>query len=60
MYVFLSVLGVIPPSELGVTMSHEHLSADFSTLYHRPPRRMTFVSLLPLSMNNMNWIRQYP
>ena len=56
-----TVLGVIDPAELGVTLTHEHLSLRFE---------VSFVPVasegekcreqLPFAMPNLGWIRQNP
>ena len=55
-----SVLGLIDPADLGLTMTHEHLLIDFSVMFNPSPdvttQRMAHTSV---SMENLGWIRQY-
>lgn len=53
-----SVLGAIPPSELGATTTHEHLYIDFSFMFREPndPAAHAMADA-PLILQNMGWIR---
>ena len=54
-----TVLGPVPPSELGATTTHEHLYIDFSFMY-RPARDSPSQELAdaPLALDNIGWIRR--
>ncbi len=54
-----TVLGPIPPSELGPTTAHEHLYIDFSFMF-RPARDLPNAELedAPISLENLGWIRR--
>ena len=54
-----TVLGPIPPSELGPTTTHEHLYIDFSFMY-RPARDVPSEELTdaPITLENLGWIRR--
>ena len=54
-----TVLGPVPPSELGATTTHEHVYADFSSMY-RPARDSPSHELAdaPVAMENLGWIRR--
>ena len=54
-----TVLGPIPPSELGPTTTHEHLYIDFSFMY-RPARDVPSAELTdaPITLENLGWIRR--
>ncbi len=54
-----TVLGPVPPSELGATTTHEHLYADFSRMY-RPAQDSPSPELadVPLALENLGWIRR--
>ncbi len=54
-----TVLGLVPPSELGATTTHEHLYADFSSMY-RPAQDSPSPELAdaPLALENLGWIRR--
>ena len=54
-----TVLGLIPPSELGATTTHEHLYIDFSFMY-RPAQDSPSEKLAdaPITLENLGWIRR--
>ena len=54
-----TVLGLVPPLELGPTTTHEHLYADFSSMY-RPAQDSPSPELAdaPLALENLGWIRR--
>ena len=54
-----TVLGPIPPSELGPTTTHEHLYIDFSFMF-RPARDVPSAELAdaPIMLENLGWIRR--
>lgn len=57
-----TVLGLIDPSELGVTLCHEHLHISSEPLLLSPdPCSFHAANVdIPFSMENLGWIRQYP
>ena len=55
-----TVLGLIDPQDLGLTMTHEHLLIDFSVMFNPTPDVTTQrMAPAPVSMENLGWIRQY-
>ena len=54
-----TVLGPIPPSELGPTATHEHLYIDFSFMF-RPAQdsRSEILADAPITLENLGWIRR--
>ena len=54
-----TVLGPVPPSELGPTTTHEHLYLDFSFMY-RPAQDTPSPELAdaPITLENLGWIRR--
>ena len=54
-----TVLGLVPPSELGATTTHEHLYIDFSFMY-RPAQDSPRPELtdVPIALENVGWIRR--
>ena len=55
-----TVLGLINPQDLGLTMTHEHLLIDFSVMFNPTPDVTTQrMAHAPVSMENLGWIRQY-
>ena len=54
-----TVLGAIPPSELGPTTTHEHLYIDFSFMF-RPAQDSPSPELanVPIALENLGWIRR--
>lgn len=57
-----TVLGLIDPSELGVTMCHEHLHISSESLRLTPDPCSFHAAKVnvPITMENLGWIRQYP
>ena len=55
-----TVLGPVPPAELGPTTTHEHLLIDFSCMYN-PPSEVTELrrSLAPVTIENLGWISRH-
>ena len=56
----LTVLGLIEPSELGITLTHEHISMTFEFMYCDPPKGDDKNSTAPFTLENSGWIHQYP
>ena len=55
-----TVLGLIDPQDLGLTMTHEHLLIDFSVMFNPTPDVTTQrMAHAPVSMENLGWIRQF-
>ena len=54
-----TVLGPVPPSELGPTTTHEHLYLDFAFMY-RPAQDSPSEELAdaPITLENLGWIRR--
>ena len=53
-----TVLGPVPPSGLGITLPHEHLFVDLSSLLNVPPNaRAQELARLPFTVENLGWIR---
>ena len=54
-----TVLGPVPPSELGPTTTHEHIYIDFSFMYQpaqdTPSPEMADA---PITLENLGWIRR--
>ncbi|XP_071798173.1 N-acetyltaurine hydrolase-like [Asterias amurensis] len=55
-----TVLGVIDPSELGLTMTHEHLNIDYNSCFKQPPEQYKDHVDLPLTIEHLWWIHHYP
>ncbi|XP_020289158.1 phosphotriesterase-related protein [Pseudomyrmex gracilis] len=56
-----TVLGSKPLSELGRTLTHEHLALDFCKFYVAPPRHIKHIpDGNNLSLRNVGYLRQYP
>ena len=52
-----TVLGTIQPSELGPTMTHEHLLINFAVMFDPPPEATTQrLAHEPVSLENLGWI----
>ena len=53
-----TVLGTIDPDEMGVTLPHEHLFADITTLVEAPyEASQRGRAYQPVSLENLGWIR---
>ena len=54
-----TVLGLVEPSALGITMTHEHLLVDLRAYFREPEepgeRRRVYQ---PITLENLGWIRQ--
>ncbi|XP_028516768.1 phosphotriesterase-related protein-like isoform X2 [Exaiptasia diaphana] len=57
-----TVLGLIEPSKLGRTLTHEHLVMDYKNCFFKPVREsdMETVNLNEITLRNLNWIYQNP
>ncbi|XP_044150039.1 phosphotriesterase-related protein [Bufo gargarizans] len=55
-----TVLGLIPPDQLGYTMTHEHLTMTFECCYCPPPAHQANLSDGPIIMKNLFWLKQNP
>eukprot|EP00061_Rhincodon_typus_P012463 g38218.t1 len=55
-----SVLGPIDPRQLGRTLTHEHLTMSFGFCYTPPPPGQEACSEMPITMNNLYWLKQNP
>lgn len=55
-------MGVTSPKNLGITLTHEHLSMDFPLFYNRAPLHLEeFVTEKEkISLKNLGILRQYP
>jgi phosphotriesterase-related protein len=54
-----TVLGVIAPETMGVTLPHEHLLIDFSVMFAEPAAASDKGRAAePLSLANLGWVRQ--
>lgn len=54
-----TVTGDVNASELGLTLTHEHLSMDFSLMYVRPEKQPHMVNC-PFTIQNLGWIQRNP
>ena len=52
-----TVLGLVQPSELGPTMTHEHLYIDFSFMYRPPQDSALDLADDPITLENVGWVR---
>jgi len=53
-----TVLGLVSPESLGITLPHEHLMIDFRLVFKEPTYASDrFRATLPVSMNNLEWLR---
>lgn len=55
-----TVLGLVEPSELGRTLTHEHLTMTFDCSYYPPPPSHEAISKEPIVMKNLFWIQKNP
>ena len=53
-----TVLGPVSPSELGPTMTHEHLLIDFLCMFNPPPEATARARAEePITLENLGWVR---
>ncbi len=53
-----TVLGPVPPEELGPTTTHEHLLIDFTVMFHPPAEASDrYKAFQPVTMENLGWVR---
>lgn len=55
-----TVLGPIDPDKIGATLTHEHLSMVFDVAFVPASESETDMMTLPITMENLGWIRQNP
>jgi phosphotriesterase-related protein len=54
-----TVLGTIEPDELGIVLTHEHLTVDLSDFFVNPaPEDQRYVEQ-PITLENLGWIRSH-
>ena len=54
-----TVLGVIAPDAMGITLPHEHLLIDFKVMFAEPPTASDKGRAAePVSLANLGWVRQ--
>ena len=55
-----TVLGLVSPETLGITLPHEHLMIDFRIVYQEPKYASDrYKATLPVSMERLEWIRHH-
>ncbi|XP_009639873.1 phosphotriesterase-related protein isoform X2 [Egretta garzetta] len=55
-----TVLGPVDPDRLGYTLTHEHLTMNYSSFFCPPSPGQEPLSDGPIEMKNLFWIRQNP
>ncbi|XP_052582741.1 phosphotriesterase-related protein isoform X2 [Peromyscus californicus insignis] len=55
-----TVLGLVEPSKLGRTLTHEHLTMTFDDFYYPPPPCHEATSKEPIMLKNLFWIQKNP
>ncbi|XP_008565948.1 PREDICTED: phosphotriesterase-related protein isoform X2 [Galeopterus variegatus] len=55
-----TVLGLVEPSKLGRTLTHEHLTMTFDCCFYPPPPCHEAISKEPIMMKNLFWIQRNP
>lgn len=58
--IFRIVVGKIDPSDIGFTLTHEHLNLDFNNFYKAPPNQLKPFFDQKIDLKNVGFIRQYP
>ena len=54
------VLGPVKFSELGRTLTHEHLALDFHKFYVPPPAQLADYFTGKIDLGNVGFLKQYP
>ena len=55
-----TVLGLLEPASLGVTMMHEHMHLDFNVAFIAPEGKHADKANCDFTLENSGWIRQNP
>ncbi|XP_025152386.1 phosphotriesterase-related protein [Harpegnathos saltator] len=55
-----TVLGSKPLSEIGITLTHEHVHLDFNEFYVPPPTNLQSFLDNKINLKNVGYIKQYP
>ncbi|XP_009868793.1 PREDICTED: phosphotriesterase-related protein isoform X2 [Apaloderma vittatum] len=55
-----TVLGLVEPDRLGYTLTHEHLTMNYSSCFCPPSPGQESLSRGPIEMKNLFWIKQNP
>ncbi|TRY88317.1 hypothetical protein DNTS_004529 [Danionella cerebrum] len=55
-----TVMGLIEPSQLGRTLTHEHLSLSFESCYVSPSPEDKALSKASIELKNLHWLQQHP
>lgn len=55
-----TVLGPVPISALGRTLTHEHLAMTFTHFYREPPKQIVDVFENPFCLEKSGFLRQFP
>ncbi|XP_053428338.1 phosphotriesterase-related protein isoform X2 [Nycticebus coucang] len=55
-----TVSGLVEPSQLGRTLTHEHLTMSFDCCYYPPPPCHEATAKEPITMKNLYWIQKNP
>ncbi|XP_015121972.1 phosphotriesterase-related protein [Diachasma alloeum] len=55
-----TVLGPVELSQLGRTLTHEHLAMDFHRFYVPPPKPLAAYFQKKIALNNVGYVKQYP
>ena len=56
----IAVLGDVTPEEVGMTLTHEHLSLRFDGMFQTPPAYGDGKETCPFTMENLWFIKQNP
>ena len=56
----IPVLGLVNPTDIGVTLTHEHLSMTYDHAYREPNVGDEKNVDIPLTLGSLGWVRQYP
>ncbi|KAK0180247.1 hypothetical protein PV327_005912 [Microctonus hyperodae] len=55
-----TVLGLTELSQLGRTLTHEHLALDFNKFFVSPPRKLEKYFMTTINLSNVGYVKQYP
>lgn len=56
----MTVLGLIDPKEMGITLPHEHILMDFRAIYKELTNATgVYLSKQPVSLENLDWVRKH-
>ena len=54
-----TVLGLIRPDDMGITLPHEHIFVDMTPFFMAPSREDKELAHQPITLDNLSWVRSH-